>query len=91
MGATNIKGCELKGQIDNLKSEFTSRVGSGFQISLDPNPDPVSAPGSRSKRVQKCHLLEEDLKLSPSKNKKGNNFLLEIIIKEIRKIVKTGV
>ena len=35
--------------------------GSGFQISLDSNPDSVSAPGSRRKKIS--YLLEENFKI----------------------------
>ena len=44
-----------------LDPEFLPGSGSSFQISLRPDPDPVSAPGSRSIKVQKS--LQNYLKL----------------------------
>ena len=57
---------------------FGSRSGSGFQISLDPDPGTQK----ECRKGSKSDISEEILKFM-SKNEKGNNFLLKLIIKQM--------
>ena len=65
--------------LDPIRISNFSGSGSGFKISLD--PDPVSAPGSRSKKRLhkgfKSYLLEEKFDQGPSKreNQTGSETL----------------